>query len=189
MANADQPFGMRPVRHLTGGVVQMHAFVGGIASGLAQSIYRGDPVTLLSTGRIQPTAAGAPIYGVFWGVQYNDSNGKPTFSSIWPASTVATSIVAYVYRDPNIVYEIQCNSNFSVGNIGENCNILYTSGTTIAGGFSRVEAESGNLDGSGSEGQLRVLDMVRRAGNEEGTNAKIEVMIQEGHFRASAIGI
>ena len=184
MANSNAPSGLKPVRHLAGGsTARADAFVGGIVSAMAQSIYRGDPVTLLSTGKIQPAAAGDVIYGVFWGVQYNDSTGKPTWSNYWPASTTATKIVAYVYRDPNLVFEVQCNSNFTVAHIGENCDIAYTSGTGI--GYSRVQAVS-SFDSSTR--QLRVLDLVRRADNVEGTNAKIEVMINEHHLN-SAVGV
>lgn len=176
MPNTNQPFGMRPAYHLGGGVVRADALVGGITSAFAQSIYRGDPVILTADGVINPAAAGERLYGVFWGVQYNDSNGRPTYSSIWVNATVATNVIAYVYRDPNIVYEIQCNTNFSVADIGANCDILYTSGTTIAGGFSRVEAVS---DFAASTRQLNVVDMVRRANNESGTNSKILVRINE----------
>ena len=152
---------------------------------MAQTIYKNDPVVLMNTGKLEPAAAGEAIYGVFHGVQYNDSNGRPQFSSVWVSGTVATNIIAYVYRDTAIVYEIQCNSNFSVADIGANCEIVYTSGTTIAGGYSRVQAQS---DFEASAKQLRVIDMVRRADNESGTNAKILVRLNE-HFLSTADGV
>lgn len=182
MANADQPFGLRPAYHPSGEIRQ-EAFVGGIVSGFAQSIYRGDPVSLDASGLLLPAAAGDRLYGVFWGCQYDDSTGKPRFSNYWPRSTVATNIIAYVHRDAGIVYEVQCNSNFSVTDIGANCEIVYTSGTGI--GYSRVEAQS-NFETSTM--QLRVVDMVRKAGVESGTNAKILVRLNET-FDNTNIGI
>src|SRR3990167_1373083 len=182
MANVDQPFGLRPAYHPTGDIRQ-EAFVGGIVSGFAQSIYRGDPVSLDASGLLLPAAIGTRLYGVFWGCQYDDSTGKPRFSNYWPASTVATNIIAYVPGDPQIVSEVQVPPNFSITDIGANCDILYTSGTGI--GYSRVEAESVF---ESSTMQLRVVDMVRKAGVESGTNAKILVRLNET-FDNTNIGI
>lgn len=71
-----------------------------ITSGYATVLGLGDPVKLVSGALERATNDTADAIGVFAGVSYTDSQGNPTFSKIWPASTVATDIVALVVDDP-----------------------------------------------------------------------------------------
>ena len=48
MANVDAAFGMRPVRHLTGGQIRANEYK--IESGTSSNIFTGDCVKLLGTG-------------------------------------------------------------------------------------------------------------------------------------------
>ena len=113
MSSTSAPFGFRPSFHNSG---QMRPKAYTIATGYATSIYAGDPVKLVDTGVIQlgssdgtrsGTTDGITLLGVFAGCQYNDATGKPVVSPFWPASTTATNIVAWVYDDPETLYDVQ----------------------------------------------------------------------------------
>ena len=113
MSSTSAPFGFRPSFHNSG---QMRPKAYSITTGYAANIFAGDPVKLTSDGVIQlgtsdgtrsGTTDGITLLGVFAGVQYNDASGKPTISPFWPASTTATNITAWVYDDPETLYDVQ----------------------------------------------------------------------------------
>ena len=113
MSTTSAPYGFRPSFHNSG---QMRPKAYTIATGYAATIFSGDPVKLVSTGTIQigssdgtrtGTTDGITLLGIFAGVEYNDASGKPTISPFWPASTTGTEIVAYVYDDPETLYDVQ----------------------------------------------------------------------------------
>ena len=121
MSSTSAPFGFRPSFHNSG---QMRPKAYTIATGYATSIYAGDPVKLVDTGVIQlgssdgtrsGTTDGITLLGVFAGCQYNDATGKPVVSPFWPASTTATNIVAWVYDDPETLYDVQYANPGTVG--------------------------------------------------------------------------
>lgn len=113
MSSTSAPFGFRPSYHNSG---QMRPKAYTIASTYAANIFSGDPVKLTSDGVIQlgtsdgtrsGTTDGITLLGVFAGCQYNDSTGKPTISPFWPSGTTGTEIVAWVYDDPETLYDVQ----------------------------------------------------------------------------------
>ena len=106
MANKDAAFGFRPVRHLTGGDIQANEYT--IAANLGHDIFHGQCVKAVTAGGIERADAGDVILGVFGGCFFTDpTTSKPTFSNKYPASTNASDIVALVYDDPRIVFEVQ----------------------------------------------------------------------------------
>jgi hypothetical protein len=87
-----------------------------ITSTYAASIFSGDPVKLTSDGVIQlgtsdgtrsGTTDGVTLLGIFAGVQYLDSTGKPTIAPFFTGGTTGTDIVAWVYDDPETIYDVQ----------------------------------------------------------------------------------
>jgi hypothetical protein len=60
-----------------------------------------------SDGTRTGTTDGITLLGVFAGCQYLDSSGKPTISPFWPSGTTGTEIVAWVYDDPETLYDVQ----------------------------------------------------------------------------------
>jgi hypothetical protein len=65
-------------------------------------------------------------------------------SNTWPASTVATNIVAYITSDPHIVYEIQANatltSNIAIGHT-YNWSTNATANGDVNSGISSVSLD------------------------------------------------
>lgn len=113
MSSTSAPYGFRPSFH-NSGQMRPKAYV--ISSAYAVSIFSGDPVKLTSDGVIQlgtsdgtrsGTTDGITLLGVFAGVEYLDATGKPTISPFWPGGTTGTNITAWVYDDPETLYDVQ----------------------------------------------------------------------------------
>ena len=145
MSSTSAPFGFRPSYHNSG---QMRPKAYTITSTYAANIFSGDPVKLTDNGVIElgtsdgtrsGTAGGVLLLGIFAGCQYLDASGKPTISPFWPSGTTGTEIVAWVYDDPETLFDVQYN-NPSVGTtvqtaVGEECDwtIASPGGSTQTG--------------------------------------------------------
>jgi len=187
MANTNAPFGYRPVRHYTGGVIRMGEYA--IASGLGSNIFRGDPVKLTNTtNQIDVAAAGDRLLGVFWGCEYTATDGEQIFRAYWPTGTTVksgTTVKAYVYDDPDIVFEAQMDGAFTDADIGTVADIdMGTAGSTLTG-TSGAAVDTGTVSGSGSA-QVLIIGRSRRVPNESATYAVVDVLINE-HYRKAAM--
>lgn len=145
MLSTSAPFGFRPSFHNSG---QMRPKAYTIATGYAANIFSGDPVKLVDAGTIQlgtsdgtrtGTVDGISLLGVFAGCEYTDSLGKPVVSNFWPTGTAATNIVAYVFDDPETLFDVEY-ANPAVGtsvqaSVGEECDWVPTApgGSTSTG--------------------------------------------------------
>ena len=79
------------------------------------------------------TTALTPI-GVFLGCAYTDPNTKQfTPNQYFPASTAADDIVAYVASDPFILMQMQCDGAADQDDLGKNCAVVQTAGSTAIG--------------------------------------------------------
>lgn len=185
MANTNSPNGLVPFRHLSGGSIRASAY--SIASAYAYSIYEGNPVEMTGTGRnVQNAAAGnADNIGVFAGVRYVDAQGNQVFSKKWPADTVATDIIAYVYDDPNIVFAAQCDT-LAEGDVGTLVDWNEGTGndtTGISGAYADVGAGTATTAQS-----LRIQRLIPRVNNAYGAYAKAEVTFAEHALKTGAAG-
>jgi hypothetical protein len=167
MSSTSAPFGFRASYH-NSGQMRPKAYV--ITSGYAANIFSGDPVKLTDNGVIQlgssdgtrtGTTDGVTLLGIFAGCQYLDASGKPTISPFWPASTSGTEIVAWVYDDPETLYDVQYNNPGTAGTdsvqsaVGEECDWVVASpgGSTRTGLsttlLSAIQATSGQFQITG----------------------------------------
>jgi hypothetical protein len=171
-----------------------------IASTYAANIFQGDPVKLVDAGTVQlgtsdgtrsGTVDSVSLLGVFAGCQYIDSLGKPTLTPFWPTGTTATDIVAWVYDDPETIFQVQYN-NPSSGTtvqtaVGEECDWTVASpGGSTATGLSNtyltaIQATSGQFQITGWA--LNINDAL--------TDAYIvaTVRINEHHYKAAVNSI
>ena len=130
-------YGLKPARHGGGGAVRLNSFGQyTILSGYATNLFRGDPVKRTADGTlIRDTAGSTMTVGVFWGVSYTDSStGEVKYSPYWPASTAATAIVAYVYDDPQIVFEVEADQDttaITASDIGEYADLIVATGSLV----------------------------------------------------------
>ena len=176
MPNVNAPSGLKPVRHLGGGVVRANEYLINTSgsTGFNDNIFSGDPVVLNADGTIEIAPAGAPPTGVFHGCNYVASDGSIVFTRNWVASTAVkagSQIQAYVYDDPMIAYEIQANTAAST-DVGVLCDFVVGSGSALTG-QSACTADVSDTTG----GSLRVLRLVPRPDNAYGAYAKLEVQI------------
>ena len=170
MSATNAPFGLRPAFHPSG-LDRAQALAGGITSGYATQILKGQPVAYsASAGVIVPITANstnAAWSGAFAGVQWTDTTGRARVSNYWPASTAYTAgtCVAYFYNDNNIVYEIQADGAMAQTTIGNEylfTNVTNGSSTT---GLSSATLGASTAVGNGAQGQMRVVDLCQNVDN------------------------
>lgn len=174
MANSNLPYGLRPVRHLSGGAIRKNAYA--LKTGTNQNIFSGDPVEIDTDAGYIQLADGdgdAPI-GVFAGVRYTDSTGKPTFSPNWVAATAGTDIEALVYDDPDLVFEIQ--SDGTTATTAASVGVAYN--VTIAAGEATIGRSKTVLDpASTTTPAYMVKGLVAKPDNAWGTYSDVEVVL------------
>ena len=193
MSSISAPFGFRASYH-NSGQMRPKAYV--IASTYAANIFSGDPVKLTDNGVIQlgtsdgtrsGTTDGVSLLGIFAGVQYLDASGKPSISPFWPSGTTGTEITAWVYDDPETLFDVQYN-NPSAGTtvqtaVGEECDWTVASpgGSTQTGlsntYLTAIQATSGQFQITGFGYEI----------NDSLTDAYVvvSVRINEHHYKAA----
>jgi hypothetical protein len=177
MANTNAPDGFTPAYHMSGGVIRPSEFA--IASGTNASIFSGDVVNLSSGLVIQGTATGTPL-GVFYGVEYQATDGSVVFSNMWTADVAtlgAANAKAFVYVDPDIVYEAQSTGTPTQASIGTTNTISTTAGNTSTG-----RSKEG-VTTTTSSGIATVVGFPQKPNNSIGQHARVYVT-----FPASAFG-
>lgn len=177
MSNTNAPFGLRPVRQLSGCAdISISPYT--IASSEATAMALGSPVKLTGTGtNIALAAAGDTAVGVFAGVEYLNTQGEHVRSQYWPAGTVTydgTDAQALVWDDPNIIFEIQ-TATLAKADVGQLAD-------WVAGTLDTLNKRSGAyLDSSlATSGKgLRILRLADKVGNDYGAYAIAEVRFAE----------
>jgi hypothetical protein len=186
MANVNAPYGLKAVRHSTGGNVQTNDYP--INPTYTTAIFSGDVVKGNADGTINVAAAGeaAPI-GVFCGCTYVNAQGLQKYSQYWTGETGATNIVAHVYDDPNIIFQAQANAT---GLAATDLNNL-TDMDTYAAGNTRTGKSACVLSGTvGTTGKaFRVLRLINDGVNVAGAYANVEVIFVQHALRGVVSGV
>jgi hypothetical protein len=171
---------------MTGGMVRVNEYA--IASGYDTTVYDGDVVEMTGTGKnIAKAASGnADNIGVFHGCRYVDAQGNQVFSKHWPANTVATDIVALVYDDPNIIYEVQCDA-LAEGDIGQLVDINVGTGNDRTGRSGAYLSVSGGTAAAGRA--FRLIELKPSPDNDYGAYAKALVAFAEHVLKGVVAGV
>ena len=195
MSSVSAPFGFRPSYHNSG---QMRPKAYTIASGYAVNVFAGDPVKLTDNGVIQlgtsdgtrdGTAGGILLLGIFAGCQYRDATGKPVISPFWPASATGTEIIAWVYDDPEMLFDVQYNNPGTPGSttvqtaVGEECDwVVASPGGSTQTGLSNTRL--GVIEST--SGQFQITGFAHNI-NDSLTDAYVvaTVRINEHHYKAA----
>jgi len=195
MSSTSAPFGFRASYH-NSGQMRPKAYV--IASTYAANIFSGDPVKLTDNGVIQlgtsdgtrsGTTDGISLLGIFAGCQYLDAGGKPTISPFWPSGATGTEITAWVYDDPETLFDVQYTNPGTPGStsvqsaVGEECDwVVASPGGSTSTGLSNtqigvIQATSGQfqITGFGYE----ITDSLTDA------YVVVSVRINEHHYKAA----
>ena len=114
-----------------------------IASGSGTSIFAGDVVRLNTGGtlsRVSTTDSATDAVGIFMGCQFTNPTTKQLLQQqYYPASTVASDILAFVCDDPDTYFKVAVLSNSTtIGgltqtDVGNNVSFLVTAGSTTTG--------------------------------------------------------
>lgn len=220
MSATFQPFGLKPVYHPSGldravPFVGTNTFVPGtsysapysLSSG--QSFYEFQPVAITSSGQLtiaNQTASSGKVYGVFNGVEYTNSDGRRSVAKYAALTTLAaaTNIVFWIFADPAIVYEIQCNGSVTSAAIGTEYNFDTTAGSTVTDGYAIGVGGAGfsttallaTAVGSGNQGQVRVVGLGREAAYPAGNTNQwgdaytiVQVQIANNTFAAPSVSV
>ena len=220
MSATFQPFGLKPVYHPSGldravPFVGTNTFVPGtsysapysLSSG--QSFYEFQPVAITSSGQLtiaNQTASSGKVYGVFNGVEYTNSDGRRSVAKYAALTTLAaaTNIVFWIFADPAIVYEIQCNGSVTSAAIGTEYNFDTTAGSTVTDGYAIGVGGAGfsttallaTAVGSGNQGQVRVVGLGREAAYPAGNTNQwgdaytiVQVQISNNTFAAPSVSV
>lgn len=192
MANADTPFGLKPVRHQSGAPYNGAANVYSTATGDGTAIYVGDPVILSGTSQtingvvyldVDQAATGDVIMGVVVGVLPETAD-----SLIYRAASTQRRLL--VADDPDLIFEIQEVSGgtaLTANDAGLNANFVVAAGSTTTGKSgvelnNATEATTNTLD-------LKIVGLVPREDNEIGEHAKWLVRINRHQYGNQVAGI
>lgn len=183
------PFGFRPVFHPTGldrGILRT------IASAYGTAIYKGGPVILNTNGTIVVGTAAADILGIFNGVEYVDSTGKPNYSTFWPAGQTlftGTEAKAYVWEDPATVFEVQANGPMPATSVGDQADVVNPGAGNALTGLSTA-ALSTTLAGAGAQAQFRIYGLSRYEDNAWGDAFTIvQVQMARQQFVSNKVAV
>lgn len=172
MANANFPFGLRPVNKMGSGVYSGSIRQFSVPTSDATAIYVGDPVKIVGTSQfingqvfsdIAQAATGNVIVGVVVGFLADTRD-----SLIYRAAS--TQRIALVCTDPNALFEIQQvtgGTPLTANDVGLNANFVVAAGSTVTGQSgvtldNTTEATTNTLD-------LKIVGMVNRADNDPGS--------------------
>lgn len=178
MANSDAPQGLVPVRHRNGAPYSGSGSLYYVAAAHAGIINPGDPVTVTGTA----SALGVPAVDIstagdtnpITGIMISRINGDGTVLQDDTVPLPATTEGWILVEDnPDVVFRAQVSVSIAATDISNNADMV--AGAAV-NGRSGWEVDSATF-GAGATKQVKVIRLERVQDNELGTNAKIEVMI------------
>ncbi len=182
-------FGLRPIGKVGSGVQNMGTTMYTIEDNYGTAIFKGDHVLQSGGYVIKGTASGATILGVFNGCFYIDpTSKKPTYSNYYPGSINVTSagsisgstnIDAYIYDDPYMLFEAQCDGTIAKTDIGKNTDTVLTAGSTV-NGLSKNEIDD-STEATTAGLQVKIIGITKDPENDDASsaNANWYVMFNE----------
>lgn len=191
MANANTPFGLKPVADRLGQPYTGAFMTYSVAAGDGTAIYIGDPVVLAGTSQtingrvlsdVVQAATGDKIVGVVVGV-------KPDTQESLRYRAASTLREVYV-ASPDLLYEVQEGSTgtaLTANDAGLNIDFVVAAGSATTG-------LSGTLINNATEATTNTLDLhlvapVSRADNAIGSSCKWLVHINRSQFGNQVAGI
>lgn len=188
MANTNAPYGLRPLRHMSGA-----PYTGScreyFATGATGAIFKGDPVVLAgsaNTSEVQGRAPGKlptvtvaldgdgdPIHGVCVGV-------VPVTTSSTMHREDSTDRIILVADDPDLVFAGQCDAAstaWAATDVGSYANLKAGSGSTATGLSGWTLDTTDGPDPADPSNQLLIVGLYSHPQNEIGAYGQWEVRI------------
>lgn len=192
MANQDAPFGLRPVRYLSGapynGAANKYYVTGDNAAAYIGSVVKltGGADAFGVPAVSSNVAADDAIVGVVVGVVPVTAD-----STMYRVNDTARYLL--VADDPNLLFEVQEDSTggaLAATAAGATCSLTgFTSGSTTSG-LSSIELDSSLLsETADTNDDVRVIRLSTREGNEVGVNAVWEVRLNNHQYINAGTGV
>lgn len=188
------PYGLVPVKLLSGspfvGVTRKYK----IASGYNTNIFNGDAVKLVTGGTVERDAADAAMtpIGVFLGCSYTDPTHGKMFRQYYPAGTVADDIEAVVVDATDVLFKVAIvSSGTTIGDlaqtdIGANVAMVDNTGDTATGN-SKIAAS--DTSATTATLPLRIVELVEETKNSSGGYTEALVKWNAGHQFSNTTGV
>jgi len=180
MTNINSVFGFRPVKQVGAGYNAGASNEYVIANNETNAIFQGDPVVLNANGSIsRGNTKGAELIGIFNGCFYDDpTTKKPTFSNFYPGGVAADSMKAFVFDDPDALFEVKINdTNGGQAQVGINANIAtYAAGSTNSG-VSGVSLDGASF-ATAAGANFRVVSLSTDPDNDDYTAANASIIVK-----------
>ena len=199
MANVNKPSGFTPVQYLNGSPWNGQARMYSIDANYGTALYIGDPVISggsADTNGVPNIAIGAgsgALRGVIVGLgRYEGLMVNPAnLDQVYRPASDANKWYAMVVDDPNVIFEIQEESNgtqLAATEVGLNQISVSGTGNGFLSGWL-LRSTSGATAATTATLQLRLLGLARRADNAFGAYAKwlVQINVHElGHGTGAA---
>ncbi len=207
MANADTPFGLKPIRHRNGSPYNGARNPYYVSAGYTtKDLFIGDPVLKFTDGsnaaavtvpglgqfnigtlpeiRLAPVTDDTLITGVIVGFGANPTNLERIYN---PSSTEG---VAWVCDDPDMIFEIQADGIVTTTMVGLNAQMITTHGGSTITGLSGYELNiSTDVPTAEASNQLLIMRLVNREDVDTTlTHVKVEVMINRHTQNQGTVG-
>lgn len=202
MANANRPSGFSPSQYLNGSPWNGQARLYSIAAAYATALYVGDPV--ISSGTADANGVPGIILGAttgaLRGVIAGIGNSEGLIANIVnpniayrPAAAQSTVWYAMVVDDPNVLFEVQEESNgtqIAATEIGFNTISKSGTGNGYLSGWM-IPSATGAAPAATATLQLRLMGLVRRLDNAFGAYAKhlVKINVHELGTGTGALGV
>lgn len=191
MANVNAPFGLKPVRYLSGapynGAVNMYS----VAAGYGTGIFIGDPVVDIGTTQqingayykdVQLATTTDVITGVVVGV-------VPVTADSLPYRAASTQRILMVADDPNLIFEAQEATGGGLAAADLGLNISFNAGTpSTFTGLSGLTLKT-DTEANTNTLALKLFGIVNRADNEIGDSCKWLVRINRHRYVDQLAGV
>lgn len=205
MANANAPFGLKPVGHLLGAPIAGTVKPYYVPSSYGTALFVGDPVIITSNGSntAAVTVPGAGSYNIGTLPEINKATagaGNRISGVIVGFSPLATDLskvhnpasterVAFVCDDPNTIFEVQADGAVTATTVGLNANVIYTQSGSTTTGLSGAELDTGGPPATTANFQLKIMRAANRDDNDTTlTRAKVLVLINQHTFQPGTVG-
>lgn len=210
MANADTPFGLRPIRHRNGADYNGAVNPFYINASYATALFIGDPVIKVAGGSnaaaITVPGIGSCAIGTLPEVELAPVTDDTLITGVIVSfaaqptdletkhSKASTEGVAWVCDDPDVIFEIQADGAIPAASMGLNAQMIAThAGDTVTGLSGRELDTTSDAPAADASNQLLILRGVNREDNDVTiTHAKVEVLINrhtENQGTVGALGI
>lgn len=190
MANANTPFGLKPVRMADGSPYNGATEMFYVPASDGTALYIGDPVVKAGSAdsagvpSVTRASAGGPISGVVVGFVPDGTTDMVGYRAADTAAYVLCS------ASPGVLYEIQedgIGGAVAADDIGLNASVIAGSGSTYTRRSGFVLDTSTKATDSGLE--LKIMGIAQRPDNALDTNAKVLVKINDHTDGHAAAGV